>query len=190
MALLLLSGADPHHITSVPDSGPADTIPLIEIAERAGHVRVAAYLHRKLDSIVIPKGTAANSPVSIPVSSTAYVPVSTCSSASASASASTPVKATLGPQSAIDHPQACSPESATPYTEQSIILAATSTQDAVDCETEMSTLAEETAPIPAAIPPVTAVTAISSRNEVEEEDDLEDFYEALMKDFPVPKTLP
>lgn len=179
MALLLLCGADPYHVTSVPDSGPADTIPLIEIAERAGHVRVAAYLHRKLDAMVTPKGIAVSSPVAEPVTSPTTVPAP-------SSSGSTPLKGITVTESVSDSPEVDLTASATPDEEQPTTLISTSPPDAVSSEIGKEILLEIIAPIPV----IPSATAVSSHSDAEEEDDLEDFYEALMKDFPTPKTLP
>ena len=180
VALLLLCGADPYHVTSVPDSGPADTIPLIEIAERAGHVRVAAYLHRKLDAMVTPKGIAISSPVAEPVPSPTTVP------APSSSSGSTPLKGITVTESVSDSPEVDLTASATPDEEQPTTLISTSPPDAVSSEIGKEILPENIAPIPI----IPSAAAASSHSDAEEEDDLEDFYEALMKDFPTPKTLP
>jgi hypothetical protein len=59
---------------------------------------------------------------------------------------------------------------------------------AVGSERGKSILPEVIAPI-TVIPSVTAISS-HPNPDAEEEDDLEDFYEALMKDFPTPKALP
>ena len=75
VALLLLSGADPYHAASTlcAESGPSsgtsyksESMPLMEIAGRAGHTELVAYLHRKLDAM---KAVSHESPTASPAPS-------------------------------------------------------------------------------------------------------------------------
>ena len=163
VALLLLSGADPYHAASTlcAESGPssgssfkAESMPLMEIAGRAGHEQLVAYLHRKLDAM---KAVVHGSPVASPASSS-------------------PVIETLSSSPVLDSllkDDDCQ-----------------KTSDPSPSKALTVTLPDEIISTPVAQKPV--IKSLSNQRDLEStsEDELEDFYEALMSDIPSAKKVP
>ena len=156
VALLLLSGADPHHAASTlcAESGPssgtsykAESIPLMEIAGRAGHAELVAYLHRKLDAM---KAVVHVSPTASPVPSSS--------------------------SSAVDHL----------LKEEDPLEASEPSSSPLESLTVPLPLADESASVVVQEPGSQPLTSKQDQ-ESNSEDELEDFYEALMSDLPTPK---
>ena len=163
VALLLLSGADPHHAASTlcAESGPssgtsfkAESIPLMEIAGRGGHVQIVEYLHRKLDAM---KAVVHGSPIASPASSSPVI----------DNLSSSPV-----PDSLLKD-EDCQ-----------------KTSDPSPSEALTVTLPDEIVSTPVVLKPV--LKSLSNHRDLEStsEDELEDFYEALMSDIPSAKKVP
>ena len=156
VALLLLSGADPHHAASTlcAESGPssgtsykAESMPLMEIAGRAGHAELVAYLHRKLDAMK------------------AVVHISPCASPALSSSSS-----------AVDHllKEENPLETSEPSPLESLSFPLPHTDESA------SVVVQE---------PGSQPLTSKQDHESNSEDELEDFYEALMSDLPTPKNV-